>query len=295
MSLGNSIKDRFLRSWEISKNTFQVMRKDKEILLFPVLSSIFSLILLLIFVFPSFLALLSGKDGGGISLYLGILAFYFATTFTAIFFNVGTVHIAKTRFQGGDATFMDGLKAGLKHLRQIIGWALLSATVGLLLNILQGQARERKGIVGILGMVLVSLIGFVWAIVSIFVVPAIVIKNQGVIEALKSSALAIKKTWGENLIKHYGLGLVQGLFSSLGIIFILIPGILLLSTSVKAGISLIGIFVLYSVMLSIVFSSAKTIFDTALFIYADSGKVPRAYSEEEMKHAFVENKRKQIG
>ena len=71
----NSIGTRFSRSWEITKQTFKVMKADKEILLFPVLSSIFSIMMLLIFIFPVFLTgAVAGSETGieGLGVYLVI-------------------------------------------------------------------------------------------------------------------------------------------------------------------------------------------------------------------------------
>ncbi len=266
------------------------MNQDKEILLFPILSSVASIILFLIFVFPFFLTyLITGVLGkeSTIWIYLSIFAFYFIVAFTATFFNAGIVYIAKTRFAGGDATLGDGIRAGFKHIKPIIYWSLISATVGLILNILESQTRERKGIAGLLGRIAISLVGMAWAIVSVFVVPAMVIKNQGPIEALKSSVGVIKKTWGESLIRYYGLNIAKSIFLIAGVIFLLVPAIVcLISTFFALGLMLIGIFILYFMLVLVIFSSANTIFNTALFIYANEGKVPRFYSKEELSHAF---------
>ncbi|MFH1275777.1 MAG: DUF6159 family protein [Candidatus Woesearchaeota archaeon] len=284
------ITDTFSRSWEITKKTFHVMKLDKEILLFPILSSVFSIILFLLLVFPFLLTALTvtGKADDMYAIYLGIFGLYFISAFSATFFNVGIVHIAKTRFQGGDATFMDGIKIAGKHLKHIIGWSLLTATVGLLLNILESQSRKKGGVGAIIGRIAASLLGMAWAIVSIFVVPAMVIKGIGPIDALKSSVQTIKKTWGESLVRHYGLGIVRTIVSGIGVFLFLLPGIYSFFVgSMNGGFILIGIFIVYLLIVSVIFSSANTIFNTALFLYADEGKVPEYFSKEELSHAFV--------
>ena len=286
--INTSEPGRFSRSWEITKQTFHVMKQDKEILLFPILSGIFSIILFLIFVFPFFVAAFVKKSVGGepLLLYLGIFAFYFIVTFTTVFFNAGVVHIAKTRFEGKNATFMEGIKAGFKNIGKLIQWALVSATIGLILNILSSKAEQQKGILGLIARMAVSLIGLAWAIVSVFVVPAMVLKGIGPFSALKQSAMAIKKTWGESLIRYYGLGLTKLVCTVIGGLILLLPGILILLGGSLYGLVLIGLFVVYFMILSIIFSSANTIFNTALFMYADSGKVPGAYSKETLGRAF---------
>jgi hypothetical protein len=286
----DSIGNRFKRSWEITKKTFHVMKQDKEILLFPILSAITSLILLVALIFPYVLSLLVVGEGAGNlgMVYIAVFAFYFIAAFTSTFFNVATVHIASTRFSGGDATFMDGLKMAFKRFKQIIMWSLLTATVGLVLNILQAQARKKGGIFGIIGKILVSLMGFAWAIVSLFVVPAIAIKGEGPIQALKSSIKTVRKTWGESLIKYYGLGFAKGIFIFVGTLLLIVPGIFsLVQGGFVSGVVLISLYVVYLVIVLVMFSSANTIFDTALFIYAEQGKIPHGYTKEELDKAFI--------
>lgn len=281
-----TIAERFSRSWEITKKTFSVLKKDKEILLFPVLSSLFSMIMFLLFIFPVFLSAAGERTAAA---YVAVFGIYLVVAFSATFFNAGIVHIAKTRFEGKNATFMDGIKASIKHLPQILAWSLLSATVGVLLNVLEGRAREKRNI---LARIAVSLVGAAWAIVSLFVVPAIVIKGYGPITALKSSAKAVKKTWGEALIKYYALGLARMMFIVAGVVVFLLPALAFGFGAGLFGIALVltGIFITYFIVVMIVFSSANTIFDTALFMYADSGKVPSFYTREELSHAFGRRK-----
>lgn len=287
----DGITDRFKRSWEVTKQTFKIMMHDKEILAFPVLAAIFSIIAFVALVVPFFVtAFVTGAIGSNTSplfLYLGIFLFYFVSAFFSVFFNAGVVHIAKTRMGGGDATFMDGIKVAFSHIGKLIQWSLLTATIGLILNVLESQARKKGGILGILGQMATSLLGLAWAIVSTFVVPAIILKNQGPIDALKSSTAAIKKTWGESLIKWFGLSTVRNLIMVLASILLLIPGILSIGVSVSLAMFLIGLWILVLVLVSVVFRAADMIFDTALFIYADTGEEPKMFTGGVIKNAFL--------
>lgn len=295
MELADTISEKFKRSWHITKKTFEVMMHDKEILIFPILSAVFSIILFAIFIIPWLVAtivsdMLSGF--GPVMIYLGIFIFYFGATFLTVFFNAGVVHIAKTRLEGGDATFADGIGAGFTHIGKIFSWSLLSATVGVILNILESQANKKGGILGIIGNILVSLIGFAWAIVSVFVVPAMVIKNLGPIDALKSSTRTIKKTWGESLIRYYGLGFAKGAIIGLGILLFLVPGFLFAFAMPALGLMFIALFIFFVMLVLIIFSAANTIFNTALFLYAENGKESKFYSKDVLNNAFKKSKLK---
>ena len=197
-------------SWEIAKQCWRVLLLDRELVLFPLLSAAALLLVSASFFVPIW-------ESGALQtaaehhhrvtatqdplLFVAYFAFYLVCYFVIIFFNSALVACAMIRLRGGDPTVADGLRAAMKCLPAIFGWALLSASVGMVL-----QAIEER--VGFLGRLVVGLIGLSWAIASYFVIPTIVIENVGPVEALKRSASIIKKTWGETLTVQVGLSVV---------------------------------------------------------------------------------------
>jgi hypothetical protein len=286
-AVGNGIKDRLSRSWDVTKQTFNVMMHDPEIFMFPVLATICSLIIFGMLLGPALMAvILGGEQAAPFLFYVGIFVFYFVVIFFSTFFDIGVVHIAKTRMEGGNATFMDGLRMAFSRLGKVIQWALLAATVGLLIKGLESKSKKKGGIIGLIGSLIAKGLGIAWAIVSTFVTPAIAIKNEGPFKALKSSALTIKKTWGESLVVYFGLGAVKGAVKGLLGIVLLVPAILAFFASPALGIVLLGLWVLMLTLVSIVFNAADTVFDTALFLYAETGVEPKMFEKEIIKHAF---------
>ena len=59
-----SIGETFSRSWDITKKSFKVIKADKEILIFPVLASVFSIIFFLLMVVPFLMTGLVNAVGG---------------------------------------------------------------------------------------------------------------------------------------------------------------------------------------------------------------------------------------
>ena len=55
---------------------------------------------------------------------------------------------------------------------------------------------------------MVKLIGVAWTLATFLVVPVLVTRDVGPIDAVKESAGLLRETWGENLIGNVGLGLV---------------------------------------------------------------------------------------
>lgn len=278
----------FARSWDITKVTFDVMLKDKELFLFPFFSSVFSLLFVFALVFPTFLVqILAGKSVvfSGLE-YLVLFIIYFGLSFIAVFFNVCVVYTVKRRFDGGDSVFFEAVRFAFSKIHLIALWSLVSATVGVVLRILE-RASQRSGAGGrLLLNVVRGFLGMAWSVVTLFVVPVMVYDGLGPFDAIKKSAMVFRKTWGESLIKYLGLGAVQGLFTFLGVIF----GVMLIFVSLGFGpmavVITIVLVVFYFVALSLFFSVANTVFDTALFVYADKGRVPAGYDKEILSNAF---------
>ncbi|MCZ7392899.1 MAG: DUF6159 family protein [Candidatus Methanoperedens sp.] len=279
----------FSRSWEITKLSFNVIKKDREMLLFPLLAGIFSIIFILVMLFPSIItSFTEGRGPGsyGITEYLLFFITYLGLAFIATFFNVCVVYTTKIRFEGGNATFSESIKFARSKIGLIFTWSIIVATVGLILRIIDSLA-ERAGESGrIVVNILTSILGMMWSIITIFVVPAMVYNDLRPMEAIKKSVQTLKKTWGESLIRYFGLGMIEFLFLFLGVI---VAFMLLFALAVLGPIGIIitiAIAVLYFLGVILVFSVANTVFNTALYVYADTGKIPEGYSKEIMQNAF---------
>lgn len=285
----------FTRSWKITQLTFKVINQDRELIWFALLSFIFSSLFAVAMIVPSVVPTLMAEgisqDSLQVFQYIIIFLTYLGLAFIATFFNVCVVYTTKIRFEGGNATFGDSMNFAFTKLGLIFKWSLLSATVGLLLKILDNLA-SRLGKGGqIIARILIGLLGMAWSIVSIFVVPVLVYEGLGPIDAVKKSTQVIKKTWGESLIRHFGLGLIQ--FFVFVIIIALSFGLTYVLTNAFDVIGLaigIGLGVLLMLLAGLIFSVANTIFNTALYVYANKSLVPTGFDEETVKDAFTQKR-----
>ncbi len=270
--------ENFTRSFKLVKESFEVLKKDKEMMLFPIISGIVTILLFISFIIPIFF--ISGTDtarrGTGNFYYFILFIYYILSYFIVIFFNTGLITCANIRLNGGDPTFSDGFNNAKKHIGKIFVWALISATVGLILRIIADRSET-------IGKIVIAIIGMAWSLITFFVVPVMVFENIGVMESIKKSGYLFKKTWGENVIGQFSMGLI---FFILGIIG-LIPLILsFLAGSPVIIISAVVLVIIYWVVLGIISSSLDGIFVTALYNYANTGKIPSAYSPEVLTNAF---------
>src|SRR5262249_12538519 len=129
--------------------------------------------------------------------------------FVATFFNVCVVYTTKVRLEGGDATFWQSLGFAFSRIHLILAWSLVAATVGMLLHGLDNMARRAGGLGKVVLAILRSILGAAWSLITIFVVPAMVYEGLGPFAAIKRSIDTLRATWGESLIRYYGLGFVQ--------------------------------------------------------------------------------------
>ncbi|MFZ6009684.1 MAG: DUF6159 family protein [Bacteroidota bacterium] len=281
----------FSRSWMITKLTFGVINKDRELLWFALMSFIFSTLYAVAMIFPSVVAALMdrglSKDSLHVFEYVMVFLTYFGLAFIATFFNVCVVYTTKIRFEGGNATFGESIRFAFSRLGLIVQWSLLSATVGLILRILHHLASNLGKIGQVVANVIIGLMGMAWSIVTLFVVPALVYEGLGPIDALKKSTKVIKATWGESLIKAIGLGLVQLLVFVTIILFSAVLTYLLSITFGSTGVLIgIGIGILLMLLSGLVFAVASMIFNTALYVYASSHLIASGFNEEIVKGAF---------
>ena len=94
------------RSWELVKASASVLRADKELMLFPVLSSLATLLVLATFALPIFAFKLFDHGFNAVGAVLGFL-FYFCQYAVIVFFNSALVGAATIRLEGGDPTVSD--------------------------------------------------------------------------------------------------------------------------------------------------------------------------------------------
>ena len=271
--------DRFSRSWELVKASASVLRSDKELLVFPVLSGIAAMIVVATFLVPAFAMKLFSGDAGIGTAIVGFL-FYLCQYFVIFFFNSALVAAAMIRLEGGDPTVADGLRAARERIGPILGYAAIAATVGMLLQAMKN--KENNFVVRMAG----SLLGVAWTMASFLVVPVLVQQNVGPIDAIKRSVELLKRTWGENAIGNVGIGLVFGVA-----MFVLIAGGLLmmfLAASVSGALAVtVGVFVaLAAITLAIVQSALAGVYSAALYRYATVGEAPAGFTGTGLQSAF---------
>jgi hypothetical protein len=200
--------DRFERSWDLANACMGLLREDKSLLIFPLLSSIAMFLIVGSFAVPLYPLVTAMSEHGYVHTqasltYVGLFIFYWIQFTIVTFFNTALVEVAMERLDGRDATTGDGLRRAWARFPTILAYSAIAATVGTVLRLIV----ER---VGFIGKIVVGMIGFVWAVATALVVPVLAAEDVGPVEAVQRSVELIKKSWGEDLIGNAGIGLAFG-------------------------------------------------------------------------------------
>lgn len=268
-------------TFSLIRQSWQVLMQDRKLVLFPIMGGV--ALLAVIAVFAGIAASTGSLDrldtasAGGqteatpADLVLSLLLLV-ATYSVVMFFNAALIATAMERLRGRPATIGYGLSKASSHIPAILGWAIIAATVGLILNAI----RERTD--GFLGQIAVAIAGGVWAYMTFFVVPVLIVEGLGPIAAIKRSGSLLKETWGNQVTANFSFTLIYIVVALVAFL----PAALLFSISPILGITL-GV-ALVALAIGIV-QALEGIFKAALYDFA-TGSTPRGFEQVDMRSAY---------
>lgn len=285
MQVQTSWTQRVARTQAIMSAAWQILREDKTLLLLPIASSACLMLLTASFAVP---AILEALTGASVSdelpqaesfFYLGMFLFYVVTYGVAIFFNATLAICVLRKLAGKQATILDGLREALSCFPQILGWAMVSATIGVILN-----AIERRS--GFVGNMVARVLGLAWNVATFLVVPVLVAERKGPLEAVQESVQLLRRTWGEDLLAGLGFGLLYFFWAIPGMFAFIIGAGMIASHSILA-IAIMILAILYFPLLGLALSTMSTIFDVVLYRYARFGTITPGFDRDLLQTSFV--------
>ena len=285
MQIQTGWTQRIARTQAIMSAAWQILREDKTLLLLPIASSACLMLLTASFAVSAILEALTGASvsdelarTGSLS-YVGMFLFYVVTYGVAIFFNAALAICVLRKLEGKEATILDALREALSCFPQILGWAVVSATIGVIL-----KAIERRS--GFVGNMVARVLGLAWSVATFLVVPVLVAERKGPLEAVQESVQLLRRTWGENLLAGLGFGLLYFFWAIPGA-FAFVIGSGMIASHPFLAIAIMVLAILYFPLLGLVLSTMSTIFDVVLYRYASAGTVTPGFDREFLQTIFV--------
>jgi hypothetical protein len=260
--------------------SWDILKKDREILFLPVISGICCLAITTILIVQAldheWLKHLDPHSGIRKESFFFLFLFYYFNYLVIIFFNSAIITCAIIRMEGGNPTLGDGLQAAVNRFPQIAFWALIASTVGMVLGMIESRSNRVRCIVS-------SVIGIAWSLVSYLAIPLIVVEKTNPLVALDRSLFLMQQTWGEQVIGNFSFGLI------FTILYLPILPLILIVNRFWGAHLLLPIFVgavLYLILLGIFQSALQTVFNAVMYLYARDGKIPGGFSTELLQNAM---------
>ncbi len=289
------------RSWKQSKvvtsQAWGVIKENPYMLAFPAVSAVLAIVAALVIGGAGVAALgwstlAQEADTGEVptsSVVLGVifmfLAAYAATLITVVFMG-GLVKCADEELQGRDSSFGAGLSASMHRLPALMGWALIETVVGWLISAVQGNGANDNVLVTILRLVLAGLMQVAWTIISFFVLPLIILRGKGPVQAIKESVKLIRATWGMQVAGGVRIGGIIGLIAVLpGILVAVVGGFIAMSGTPAVGVPISALGVIVVIVATVLISAMKAIFSVAMLHYVEQGTALGPFNADELASA----------
>ena len=278
--------ERIKRGWKLSKQSWAVVKSDKSLLAFPIISVVAAIITMIIFFGGgAAMAVAIGSPWGALPLV--IIGAYLLTV-VGVFSSVALASCATEALEGRQTTVGQGISSARGRMKLIFAWAAVALFVGALIAVIQSLLQEVAG--GIASAIFGGLAGLAWAVATFFVIPVITLEGLGPKEALKTSAHVVKERWGEGVVGSSAIGLITFFVAMLPAIVMMVLGFVLAGSSAVGGGLLITIGVLVFVIAMLFQSTITAVFRVALYRYATEGDVIGGFDREALESAFVPKK-----
>lgn len=277
--------DRIFRTWELMGQSLGILWSDAALLWLPICSAIACVSVSVVMMSGAaleFLPQLKAMHASGAQhpqmtqgMWVFTILFYVVNYFIVIFFNVALVSIASDRLSGGHATLNDGLQVAWQRKWKIFQWAILAATIGVVLRAIEDRSQW-------LGRMVADVIGIAWNLATYLIVPVLAAEDLGPAEAFTRSAELFTKTWGEELVGGFSFGLI---FVLLGLPAIIFP---IYGARLGHNQEILGLVlaIVYWLMLATINSAAQGVFMAALYRYVTTQQAPPGFSEDDLREAW---------
>lgn len=274
---------RMQNAWQLTKTSWGVLKKDKELMAFPVFGGLASVAIMAVGIGLAFVAGLRFTDeqpevppaAGIVLIIASALAIY-----VTIYFKAALVAGAGERLRGGDPTLKSARALVRPHLVALIGFA----GIVFLAKTVVSWLRDQGGI----GRFIASIFDTMFVVATFLTLPVILEEKVNGVAGVKRSIQLLKRSWGENLAAQFGFGMVSGLIMLAGLLVAMALAAVASIFGTPAVIAVVVLAVLWIILVATAMAALTGIYQMALYLYAvGDEKAELPYSETEMQGAFA--------
>ena len=262
------------RSFQLVGMSYRILMQDKELMVLPLISGAFIVAALAGLSF-GFGVDTSRFDRNSAATYVPLFTMYVVSYTIGIFFQAAVVAGATERMRGGDPTVRSALAAAARRMGPILMWAIVAATVGVILRVIQDR-------LAFVGRIVAGLLGAAWSLATFFVVPVLVLEERSIPDSFRRSVSVFRSTWGETVVGGTTLGAAA---VCAWLTLIAISGL----TAMALGPLALAVFAAGAVFLMIFFSALQGIYVASLYRFATGGT--SGLDPALLGQAFVQKKR----
>jgi uncharacterized protein DUF6159 len=259
------------RSFQLVKQSYRILMQDKELMVLPLVSGLVGLGVIAVAAGIGFVTSIELHPGP--VLYLPLFLVYVVMYSISYFFQAAVIAGATERMRGGDPTVSSALSAAARRAGPIVMWAVVSATVGIIIKMIQDR-------VALVGKIVAGILGGAWNLATFFIVPVLVLEDRSMEDSFKRSLNVFKQTWGETIAGGAGLGM-----AALCAWVSLVAATGLLAYAI--GVAAVAFFFVGAVALMVFFSALQGIYVASLFRYATEGPNASGFDPDLLRGAFV--------
>ncbi len=273
---------RMRNGWALGMASLQLLSENKKLVVFPLLSSIAALLVVASFVAPIVgtttgrTIFLTEDPNAQAGQMVVMFLLYFCCYFVMLFFNAALVGVTMMHLDGRPYKLSDGLRIAWDRLSLILMWAVIAASIGFALKMVE----QRSALVG---KIIALVLGSAWTAMTYFVVPVLIVERAPAHKAIGRSFALVRQTWGEGLVANWA----NGIFVGLGVVVGLVVMFAAMATGdpvisglgLVLGMSWMGLMVLVSMTLD-------SITNAVLYVYARTGQSPDGFDNQLLEMAF---------
>jgi hypothetical protein len=265
------------RGWHLGYQSLKIVLRDKTLLLFPLIPITIAIALLLLFRF------VLGTDTLFWALFIidslqharYFFLGYLAVATISVFFSCGLVACTRITIDERDSNLLDGMQASMRRVHWLILWAILSWTVGPLLNLLD-QWRFTSHWVR-------RITRASWSQISYFLLPVLVSERVTLFGAIRRSIETTTGRWGDGAVPHTGLLWFLWLVN-LPTVALVLYGMYLEGPWPKTLTFVVLLMVYGSI---IAYQTLSAVTSVVLYKYATDGTEVPGFDPQRMQQAFA--------